>query len=103
MTDPRPTPSGVLELNPRGHGFLRNPAKNYLPNAADPHVPGQLIDKFNLAEGVELAGRVELPRGRGAPGPRLVSIESIEGDDPNKFRRRVWDELTPIDPARWIK
>ena len=25
MTDPRPTPSGVLEMHPRGHGFLRNP------------------------------------------------------------------------------
>jgi transcription termination factor Rho len=103
MSDPRPTPSGVLEMHPRGHGFLRNPAKNYQPTANDPLVPGQLIDKYNLAEGVLVAGPVEMPRGRGAPGPRLMGIESIEGDDPKLFRRRVWDELTPIDPARWIR
>ncbi|HXD87071.1 MAG TPA: transcription termination factor Rho [Urbifossiella sp.] len=102
MSDPRTAPSGVLELHPRGHGFLRNPAKNYLPTNNDPYVPGQLIDKFKLAEGVLLSGPVEAPR-RGAIGPRLLSIQSIEGADPAQFRRRNWDELTPIDPARWIK
>src|SRR6185312_7109532 len=102
MSDPRTAPSGVLELHPRGHGFLRNPAKNYLPTNNDPYVPGQLIDKFKLAEGVLLSGPVEAPR-RGAIGPRLLSIQSIEGADPAQFRRRNWDELTPIDPAKWIK
>ena len=33
MSDPRPVSSGVLELHPRGHGFLRNPAKHYAPTA----------------------------------------------------------------------
>ena len=102
MSEPQAAPSGVLELLPRGHGFLRNPAKNYAPTANDPHVPGPLIDKYNLAEGVLLSGPIEPPR-RGMTGPRLLSVQSIEGEDPKLFRRRKWDELTPIDPARWIK
>jgi len=102
MSDSQPTPSGVLELHPRGHGFLRNPVRNFLPAASDPYVPGQLIDRFKLADGVLLAGPVEPPR-RGTPGPRLLAVESIEGGDPKSFRRRNWEELTPIDPARWIK
>jgi transcription termination factor Rho len=103
MSDSRPPlPSGVLELHPRGHGFLRNPAKNYVQTANDPYVPGQFIDKFKLANGVLLAGPIEPPR-RGTTGPRLLSIESIEGEDPKNYRRRAWDELTATDPARWIK
>ncbi|MFO0804910.1 MAG: transcription termination factor Rho [Gemmataceae bacterium] len=103
MSDSRPpVPSGILELHPRGHGFLRNPAKNYAQTANDPYVPGPFIDKFKLANGVLLAGPIEPPR-RGTTGPRLLSIESIEGEDPKHFRRREWDELTAVDPARWIK
>ena len=104
MSDSRPpVSSGVLELHPRGHGFLRNPAKNYLPTGNDPYVPGIFIDKFKLANGVLLAGPLEPPRRGQNNGPRLLSIESIEGGDPKDYRRRPWDELTAIDPAKWIK
>ncbi len=103
MSDPRTTAArGVLELHPKGHGFLRNPARHYAPAASDPYVPGPLIDKFHLAEGVLLAGPVEPPR-KGMTGPRLAAVESIEGADPRQFRRRNWEELTPVDPTRWIR
>jgi transcription termination factor Rho len=91
-----PTYSGVLERHPKGYGFLRSPARSYRMAPEDPYVPGQLIDRFNLAEGVSLTGLLEPPR-RGQ-GPRLAGIESIEGADPKAFKRRVWDELTAIDP-----
>jgi len=92
---------GVLEMHPKGYGFLRNPAKHYAPTPNDPYVSGQLIDKFRLAEGLLLAGPVEPPR-RGS-GPRLATIDTVEGGDPKLFRRRVWDELTPVDPTKWIR
>jgi transcription termination factor Rho len=101
MSDPRNSTQGVLEMHPRGHGFLRNPAKHYAPTPNDAYVPGGLIQRFNLAEGVHIAGTLEPPR-RGT-GPRLISIEQIEGADPKNFRRRVWDELTPVDPTKWIR
>ncbi len=98
---PALTFQGVLERHPRGYGFLRNPARNYRNAADDPYVPGAFIDKFNLAEGSHISGQLEPPR-RGQ-GPRLATIEQIEGGDPKAFRRRVWDELTAIDPRLAIR
>jgi transcription termination factor Rho len=92
---------GVLERHPKGFGFLRNPARNYAARPDDPYVSGQLIDKFRLAEGLHVAGPVEPPR-RGN-GPRLAGVEQIEGGDPKAFRRRLWDELTAVDPTEWLK
>ena len=102
MSDSRTASHGVLELHPKGYGFLRNPARHYAPTANDPYVSGQLIDKFHLAEGVQLAGPLEPPR-RGSTGPRLAGVEQIEGGDPKAFRRRNWDELTAVDPTKWLR
>jgi transcription termination factor Rho len=92
---------GVLERHPKGYGFLRNPSKNYAARPDDPYVSGQLISQFKLAEGLHVAGPVEPPR-KGS-GPRLASVREIEGADPQAFRRRAWDELTPIDPREAIR
>ncbi|MCI0701340.1 MAG: transcription termination factor Rho [Planctomycetia bacterium] len=101
MSDPRTSAQGVLEMHPRGHGFLRNPARHYAPTPNDASVPAPLIERFNLAEGVMLSGSLE-PLRRNS-GPRLATIERIEGDDPKAFKRRNWDELTAVDPTKWIK
>lgn len=102
MSDPRTIAQGVLEMHPKGYGFLRNPARHYAPAASDAYVSGQLVDKFHLAEGLHLAGPLEPPR-RGLTGPRIAAIERIEGADPKEFRRRNWDELTAVDPTHWIR
>lgn len=102
MSDPRSTAQGVLEMHPRGYGFLRNPARHYAPAPTDAYVSGQLVDKHRLAEGLYLSGPLETVR-RGANGPRLAAISQIEGADPKAFKRRQWDELTAVDPTRWIK
>jgi transcription termination factor Rho len=101
MSEPRNSAHGVLEMHQRGHGFLRNPAKNYAAAQQDPYVPSQLIQKLNLAEGVMLAGTLE-PARRGQ-GPRLATVTEIEGEDPKTYRRRNWDELTAVDPTKWIR
>ena len=91
---------GVLERHPKGYGFLRNPARNYIARPDDPYVAGNLIDRHKLAEGLLLAGPIEPPRrGSGINGPRLASIQQIEGADAKTFRRRMWDELTATDPT----
>jgi transcription termination factor Rho len=66
-------------------------------------VPGQLIGKFNLAEGVMLGGPLEPPRRGQSQGPRLAAVEQIEGCDPKAYRRRAWEELTPVDPTKWLR
>ena len=57
---------GVLELHPKGYGFLRNAARNYVAQPADAYVPAPFIQKLGLGR---LAAR--RPRGRrpqGGPG-----------------------------------
>src|SRR5262245_4878288 len=95
------TAKGVLELHPKGYGFLRNPAKSYFAQAGDAYVPGFLIKKYSLHEGGMIVGPVE--PGKKGSGPRLTDVETIEGLAPDKFPRRDFDELTPIDPHEQIK
>ena len=104
---------GVLELHPKGFGFLRNAARNYVAQAADPYVPAPLIQRLGLREGLLLTGPLETGHANGtarkgngprqAAGPRLARIEQIEGKPPEQFRRRNFDDLTPIDPHQHIK
>jgi transcription termination factor Rho len=94
--------TGVLELHPKGYGFLRDPAKHYQPRPSDPFVDNQLIRQFHLAQGILVGGPVE-PPSRGSTGPRLAGIETIEGADPKAFVRRSPEDLTVVDPSRHIK
>ncbi len=91
---------GVLELHPRGFGFLRNRVRSYAAQQADAYVPAPLIQKFGLREGLLLSGPVE-PARKGS-GPRLARVEEIEGKPPEQFARRNFDDLTPIDPHQAI-
>jgi transcription termination factor Rho len=93
---------GVLELHPNGYGFLRDPQKDYLRERSDPFVPGTMIDKFNLREGVYLHGMVQ--GGRGQQGPRLKEIETVNGMPPEEYVNvKNFDQLTPINPEEWLK
>jgi transcription termination factor Rho len=87
---------GVLELHPKGYGFLRNPGRNYAAQQSDPYVPAPLIQRMGLHEGLLLSGPVE-PAKKGT-GPRLARVEQIEGQAPEKYKKRNFDDLTPIDP-----
>src|SRR5579864_5412879 len=91
---------GILEIHPKGYGFLRNPARNYVAQPADPYVPGPVIHQFHLHAGTMIAGPVE--DGRRGSGPRLLRLEKIEGDAPEKYNRRKFDDLTPVDPHEQI-
>ncbi|MFL5342665.1 MAG: transcription termination factor Rho [Gemmataceae bacterium] len=94
------TSQGVLELHPKGFGFLRNPVRHYVAQPGDAYVPAPLIHRYSLREGLLVAGPTEAAlRGN---GPRLKAVEQIEGGTPDAFRRRNFDDLTPIDPTKHI-
>ncbi|HID74516.1 MAG TPA: transcription termination factor Rho [Planctomycetaceae bacterium] len=98
---PRPG-GGVLEMHPNGYGFLRDPAANYVRQTTDPFVPGSMIEKFGLREGVHIEGLVQ--PGRRQQGPRLKEIYNVDGIPPEEYRKvKTFDELTPINPESWLK
>ena len=93
---------GVLEMHPKGYGYLRDAAKHYLARPSDPYVSQDMIRAFKLKEGLLLEGTAEPPR-RGMTGTRLGNLELIEGQAPRDFKSRQWDELTAVDPTKWIR
>jgi transcription termination factor Rho len=93
---------GVLELHPNGYGFLRDPKTNYTRELTDPFVPGSMIDKFCLREGVGVHGMVQ--PGRRQQGPRLREILDVDGMPPDDYKNvKPFDSLTPINPEFWLK
>jgi len=93
---------GVLEMHPNGYGFLRDPKNNYRREMTDPFVPGSMIDKFGLREGVLIQGMVQ--PGRKGQGPRLKEVTDVDGMPPEQYKEvKSFDELTPINPEYWLK
>ncbi|MSR55116.1 MAG: transcription termination factor Rho [Gemmataceae bacterium] len=101
IAEPLTTTQGVLELHPKGFGFLRNPARHYAAQPSDPYVSGPLIHKHSLREGMLVGGSVE-PARRGSTGPRLLDVARIENLEPKLAHFREWDDLTPIDPHEQV-
>ncbi len=93
---------GVLEMHPNGYGFLRDPTNNYMREMTDPFVPGSMIEKYGLREGVHIKGMVQGPRRN--QGPRLREILDVDGMPPEEYKNvKGFDELTPINPEYWLK
>ena len=68
---------GLLEMHPNGYGFLRSPENNYSRERTDPFVPGTMIEKYRLRQGVMVRGMVQQPRRQ--QGPRLREILDVDG------------------------
>ena len=93
--------SGVLEMHPNGYGFLRDTATNFTRERSDPFVPGTMIEKFGLREGLLISGMVQ--RHRRGQGPRLKEILDVEGEAPESYMEvRHFEDLTPITPQEWL-
>lgn len=96
------TRTGVLELHPKGYGFLRDATKNFRVGAHDVYVGAPLLTRYQLRQGVRLTGRVEAARK--GEGPRLAELIEIEGVDPDRYAStRAFDDLTAIDPHERIR
>jgi transcription termination factor Rho len=93
---------GVLELHPNGYGFLRDGKNNYQRERTDPFVPGTMIEKYRLREGVQINGMVQ--QNRRQEGPRLKEIIDVDGMKPDDYPQvKSFDSLTPINPESWLE
>ena len=93
---------GILELHPKGYGFLRDPKNNYASGKSDPFVPASLIDKNKLREGILIKG--EIVPGHKAQGPRLRTIEALDGRTLEEYSKiRSFDVLTAVNPFERIR
>src|SRR5262245_33827761 len=96
------TIEGILELHPKGYGFLRDPKNNYASGKNDPFVPATLIEKHKLREGVLLKG--EIVQGHKGQGPRFRAVETVDGRSLEDYAKvRPFDELTAVNPFERIR
>jgi transcription termination factor Rho len=103
MSTAETTCRGVLELHPKGYGFLRDPARNFKPRAGDAIVDGPLLARYRLRQGALVSGTAGAPA-RPGEGPRVEALTQVEGRDPEQYSGlRTFDELTPIDPRRRLR
>ena len=93
---------GVLEMHPNGYGFLRSPETNYTRERTDPFVPGTMVERYRLREGVHIKALVQ--PGRRQQGPRVKEILEVEGMPPDDYPNvKTFDQLTPINPETWLR
>lgn len=96
------TIEGILELHPKGYGFLRDPEKNYAAQDSDSFVSSSMIERHRLREGVMVRG--EVGPGAKGQGPRLKTIETIDGRSVEDYHEiKKFEDLTPINPFEQIK
>ena len=93
---------GILEMHPNGYGFLRSNKDNYSRERTDPFVPGTMIEKFGLRQGVGV--RAMMQPARRQQGPRVREIIDIDGMAPDQYiNTKTFDSLTPINPEQWLR
>ncbi|PIR80153.1 MAG: transcription termination factor Rho [Candidatus Levybacteria bacterium CG10_big_fil_rev_8_21_14_0_10_35_13] len=101
--EPQATPtypvSGILDIQPEGHGFLR---PKFIPSHRDIYISQSQIRRFMLRPG-------DLVDGVGRP-PKdteryfgLLKVEKVNGlDADDSLNRPYFDDLTPIYPKKQI-
>ncbi|MCM1319960.1 MAG: transcription termination factor Rho [Muribaculaceae bacterium] len=92
------TSSGVLEITPEGHGFLRSSDYNYLPSPDDVLVDKAQIKRYGLKTGDVVEGGIRPPR-EGEKYFPLCKIDLINGLPPELIRDRTpFEHLVPLFP-----
>lgn len=92
---------GILEVLPDGYGFLRG--ENYLSTPDDVYISPVQIRRFKLDTGDHIKGISRMAK-EGERFPSLIFVGEVNGDAPEKaYRRKKFDDLTPIYPTERIK
>ncbi len=87
---------GCLEMRDEGYGFLH--VNGYLPHRDDAYVPAKLVRQVGLRAGDMVTGQART-HGSGDGKRPLISVEAVNGADPEEARkRRRFEDLTPLFP-----
>jgi transcription termination factor Rho len=91
--------NGILEMTPKGFGFLRMPASNFEQAKEDIFISPEIIRNHALRHGQWLHGKFQASN----RGPQLVEIQQVNGmlsEDASLLPH--FDELTAINPNKRI-
>jgi len=99
LTGPKIGADGLLELAPKGFGFLRVLAKNFEQARDDVFVPPEILRRYNLRDCQWIHGVYQ----EGPRGPQLVEVTQVNGQTPDEAAKAPhFDELKAINPNKRI-
>lgn len=91
------TLSGILDIMPEGHGFLR---PKFSSSDADIYISQSQIRKFQLQPGDEVQGQARPPKDNERYFG-LLKVEKVNGQNLDQIQKRVrFDDLIPIYPNK---
>ncbi len=91
--------NGLLEMTPKGFGFLRLPEANFEQAKEDIFISPELIRRHSLRHGQWLHGQYQASN----RGPQLVEINTVNGMPPEEAAVLPhFDELKAINPNKRI-
>jgi transcription termination factor Rho len=91
---------GVLELSPKGYGFLRQRDRAYSQHPQDCFVAPEFIRKYGLREGMAIKGEQR----KGHRGPQLTDVSEVNKRAPEAMRDLpLFEELKAINPNKRIQ
>ena len=92
---------GYLDLRDEGYGFLR--VAGYLASKDDVYVGVKQTRQYGLRKGDFVTGTMR-PAGRNEKNPALLTIDTINGKDPEALRSRPrFEDLTPLFPDEKLR
>jgi transcription termination factor Rho len=95
--------SGILDIMPDGHGFLRTIAYSFLPSADDVHVSAAFIEELELRRGQEIEGWALAPAEDRQGWFSLLQVEQVNGAAAETaVELPVFENLVPLHPDRRI-
>jgi len=99
FTGPRVDVDGMLELAPKGFGFLRVPSKNFEQARDDVFVSPEMVRRHGLRPGVWIHGVAQ----EGSRGQQLVELTTINGFTPDEAKKfPAFEELKAVNPSKRI-
>lgn len=88
---------GIVEISPKGFGFLREKKRGFQQSPKDVFVTPEVVRNFSLRDGLW----VKCISKQGLRGPQLIELQTINGKSPEEYERLPYfEELTAINPDK---
>lgn len=93
--EPQPV-SGLLEITPKGFGFIRIPDNNWAPSEDAIYVSAELIRKHSLRPFVQISGMAQ----RYERGHQLITLNQVNGQTPEEAANNPhFEDLKAVNPT----
>ena len=88
---------GIVEISPKGFGFLREKGRNFQQSPKDVFITPEVVRIFGLRDGL----MVKCVSKQGLRGPQLIELLEINGHPPDEYQNLPYfEELTAINPDK---